>query len=82
MLQTMPDLLREHIARIERGRSVRFDLGEALWTSPAHCSKSLIAKLALATESLGVNPVLVPSGGGHDAAVFCEAGIPSDIHPQ
>ncbi|WP_454855527.1 hydantoinase/carbamoylase family amidase [Rhizobium binxianense] len=79
MLETMHALLLDHVARIERERAVRFDLGPALWTNPAVCDKRLIARLAHAAEAIGLQPALVPSGGGHDAAVFSEAGIPSGM---
>jgi len=77
MLETMHALVLNHVARIERERSVRFDLGPVLRTSPALCSEPLIGRLAHAAKALGLEPALVPSGGGHDAAVFSEAGIPS-----
>lgn len=79
MLESMHALVLSHVARIERERSVRFDLGPALFTSPALCDAPLIARLALAAEAVGVEPALVPSGGGHDAAVFSEAGIPTGM---
>jgi len=76
MLETMHALVLKQVARIERERTVRFELGEALWTSPALCDKLLIAQLSHAASTIGVKPTLVPSGGGHDAAVFSETGIP------
>lgn len=79
MLEIMHGLVRRHVERIERERNVRFDLGKAHWTSPALCSKPLIGQLSRAAEALGLEPALVPSGGGHDAAVFSEAGIPSGM---
>lgn len=77
MLETMHDLVLTHVARIERERNVRFDLGEPLWTSPALCNETLIAKLTAAARAVGIDPSSIPSGGGHDAAVFSKAGIPS-----
>lgn len=79
MLETMHGLVLKHVARIEKERSVRFDLGNALWTSPALCNTALIEQLAYATRDIGAQPALIPSGGGHDAAVFSEAGIPSGM---
>ena len=76
MLETMHALFLKHVVRIEGERAVRFDLGDALLTSPALCDTPLIAELANAAEVVGVQPALVPSGGGHDAAMFAEAGIP------
>lgn len=79
MLEAMHALVLQHVTRIENERAVRFDLGQALWTSPALCSQSLIARLTEAAETVGVQPTLIPSGGGHDAAVFSAAGIPSGM---
>jgi|GEM_PF-25467 len=79
MLETMHALILKQVARIEQERAVRFDLGNALWTSPAHCDTSLIERLAHAFGAVGAQPALIPSGGGHDAAVFSEAGIPSGM---
>jgi N-carbamoyl-L-amino-acid hydrolase len=77
MLETMHALIQSHVARIERERTVRFDFGQAMWTSPALCDESLIAMLQAASCALGVLASAIPSGGGHDAAVFSKAGIPS-----
>lgn len=77
MLETMHALVLSHTARIERERAVRFDLGQALWTCPALCDDALIAMLQAASEAIGVPASAIPSGGGHDAAVFSKAGIPS-----
>ncbi|MBY5720866.1 hydantoinase/carbamoylase family amidase [Rhizobium leguminosarum] len=79
MLKIMDALVRKHVERIEKERNVRFDLGEVLWTTPALCSKPLIGQLIGAVEALGLEPALISSGGGHDAAVFSEAGIPSGM---
>jgi N-carbamoyl-L-amino-acid hydrolase len=79
MLRIMQDLVLEHVGRIERERSVRFDLGTALWTEPALCNTRLVAGLADAARCIGVEPMLIPSGGGHDAATFCQAGVPTGM---
>lgn len=79
MLNTMHALVRQHIERIQRERNVRFDLGDVLWTQPALCNEQLIAGLAQSVEELGLEPAVIPSGGGHDAAVFAEAGVPSGM---
>ncbi len=79
MLDSMHSFVLAQIARIERERAVRFDTGEALWTSPAICDEKLIAHLGEATRATGSPVCLLASGGGHDAAVFSEAGIPSGM---
>lgn len=79
MLEMMHALTLKHVARIETERAVRFELGQALWTNPALCSQPLIARLTEAAETIDVQPAVIPSGGGHDAAVFSEVGIPSGM---
>ncbi|WP_246618007.1 hydantoinase/carbamoylase family amidase [Rhizobium populisoli] len=79
MLETMHALVLKHVARIEKERAVRFDLGQALWTSPALCDTGLTEQLAHASRAISVKTALIPSGGGHDAAVFSEAGIASGM---
>ncbi|OHV82804.1 hydantoinase/carbamoylase family amidase [Rhizobium sp. LCM 4573] len=77
MLASMHALVLSNVARIERERAVRFDLGTALWTSPAPCDETLIGMLGEASQAVGNPFTQIPSGGGHDAAVFSKAGIPS-----
>ncbi|SFT56570.1 hydantoinase/carbamoylase family amidase [Mesorhizobium sp. YR577] len=79
MLQKMHDLVLRHAERIGRERNVRFDFGDGLWTKPALCHRQLIAELTRSAEALGLEPAIVPSGGGHDAAVFSQVGIPTGM---
>ncbi|MCK8779596.1 hydantoinase/carbamoylase family amidase [Rhizobium sp. NTR19] len=74
-LETMHALMLKHVARIEQERAVRFELGTPLRTEPALCDPSVINELLQAAEAVGVEPALLPSGGGHDAAVFAQAGV-------
>jgi N-carbamoyl-L-amino-acid hydrolase len=76
ILHAMQELVLAHAERIGRERSVTFDLGKPLWTDPALCSEPVITALAHASEAIGEKPFLMPSGGGHDAAVFAGAGVP------
>lgn len=79
MLRTMNDLVLKHVARIEKERGVRFDLDEVLWTDPATCNMHIIARLRNEAVSIGLEPRLISSGGGHDAAVFSQAGVPTGM---
>jgi N-carbamoyl-L-amino-acid hydrolase len=79
MLHMMHALVGHHVGRIQRERNMRFDLGDVLWTPPALCNDQLVAGLARSMETLGLEPAVIPSGGGHDAAVFSAAGIPSGM---
>ena len=75
-LDDMRALLRSEIDLVERDRKVRFDLGEALSVAPALCDRDLVNRLQAAMSRVGQEPFVMPSGGGHDAAVFAGVGIP------
>lgn len=64
-------------SEIEARRGVTFALGEALTWPPTPMNDALIARLSSAAERLGLDAPLMSSGGGHDAAAFAAAGIPS-----
>lgn len=76
-LDEMRDLLRSEIRQIERDRKVSFDLGAEIATEPATCDPVLVDRLREAMRTSGQEPFLMASGGGHDAAVFASAGVPS-----
>ena len=76
-LDEMRKLLTSEMREIERDRRVRFELGEELRVEPALCDKGLVAGLEEAMRQVGQEPFVMPSGGGHDAAVFAAAGVPS-----
>ncbi|WP_127524255.1 Zn-dependent hydrolase [Mesorhizobium sp. Z1-4] len=76
-LEEMRTLLSEEMRQVERDRKVRFEVDEELYSQPALCDPSLVAGLEAAMERAGQAPFVMPSGGGHDAAVFGAAGVPS-----
>ncbi|WP_404935244.1 Zn-dependent hydrolase [Nitratireductor sp. L15S-10] len=76
-LDDMRALLQSEIKEIERDRRVRFELGEELRVEPALCDRRLVAGLEEAMRQVGQEPFVMPSGGGHDAAVFAGAGVPA-----
>jgi N-carbamoyl-L-amino-acid hydrolase len=78
-LQQFLDLLAQEIAEIERERRVRFDLGTPIAVAPALMDPAVVAGLSAAMARLGMEPFVMPSGGGHDAAVFANAGVPSGM---
>jgi N-carbamoyl-L-amino-acid hydrolase len=57
---------------------VSFDLGAATDSPPA----MMDARLRSCLMSLLEQPLEMPSGAGHDAAVFAKAGIPRGRHPR
>ncbi|MCT8998226.1 Zn-dependent hydrolase [Chelativorans intermedius] len=76
-LDEMRDLLRAEMRQIERDRKVRFELDEEMRVEPALCDSVLVERLLRAMGRSGQEPFVMSSGGGHDAAVFAGAGVPS-----
>lgn len=70
-------LLKQEIRSVERERGVTFQLDKELHTAPALCDKQMVEGLSASMAQLQQEPFTMPSGGGHDAAVFANAGIPS-----
>lgn len=71
------DLTREECRAVERARGVRFVFDDRIDTAPAAMDGAWIARLSDAAARLGLPFENIPSGAGHDAAVFANAGIPS-----
>ncbi len=78
-LDEMRGLVAREIATIERTRRVRFDMDEEMLTPPAMCNSDILDRMTGAMERLDLEPFVMPSGGGHDAAVFANAGIPTGM---
>ncbi len=76
-LDEMRSLLTTEMQQVERDRKVRFVLDDELYTAPAMCDPRLVSHLENAMAKAGQDPFVMPSGGGHDAAVFAAAGVPS-----
>ena len=77
VLDSMTELLEREIRMVEQERGVRFELGSEMQTAPALCDAGLVEKLSEAMTVLESTAFTMPSGGGHDAAVFANAGVPS-----
>ena len=69
--------LARQVTAIEARRGVRFELGPETGSVAAPMDAALRAGLARAAETIGVPYLEMASGGGHDAAAFAAAGIPS-----
>ena len=65
------------VTKIGAKRNVRFDIGAAIETPPSVMSPALVARLTSAATDIGIDPIVMASGGGHDAAVFANAEVPS-----
>ena len=69
--------LHRMVPEIEATRRVRIELGPESAGSPTPLDPALTAALARAAEAVGVPYRAMPSGGGHDASAFAQAGIPA-----
>jgi len=80
--QTLAEMelyLAEEMADIARARGVRFETGPRVDTAPAMMDRAITQGLMAAMATRGLEPFSMASGGGHDAAVFAQAGIPAGM---
>ena len=78
-LNEMRELLRQEARFIERDRGVRFQFDDEIFTAPALCNAGIVDDLTRAQKRVGQKPFVMPSGGGHDAAIFANAGVPTGM---
>ncbi|MFJ7795686.1 Zn-dependent hydrolase [Pseudomonas sp. NPDC096950] len=76
-LEAFHALILAEIRQIEDQRQVRFEFDKRIDTQPAAMHEPWVDALVRMTREHGWEGVLTPSGAGHDAAVFANAGIPS-----
>jgi N-carbamoyl-L-amino-acid hydrolase len=62
---------------VTRRHGVRIDLGKSFEWPIEVMSDGLLSRLERAASDAGYTPRRMPSGAGHDAAVFAGAGIPT-----
>ncbi|AHF76813.1 Allantoate amidohydrolase [Sodalis praecaptivus] len=76
-LSLMDAALRRLIDDISLRHGVRFELGEQTESAPAQMDPALLADLTRAAEQQRVPARVMPSGAGHDAALFAAQGVPT-----
>ena len=76
-LESFYYLMRRECQQIEKERGVKFQFDRRLMTSPARISEAWIKHLITLSERLNLVAEKLPSGAGHDAAVFANVGIPT-----
>jgi beta-ureidopropionase / N-carbamoyl-L-amino-acid hydrolase len=76
-LEAFYDLFVSECASIGEERGVEFKFDRRLQSAPATMDPVWVEKLRAAARSLGLPDEQIPSGAGHDAAVFANTGIPS-----
>jgi N-carbamoyl-L-amino-acid hydrolase len=65
------------VAEVSARRGVVFELSRGPLNPPTPMSAEVRGALARAAEELGIDYLAMPSGGGHDAASFAQAGVPT-----
>lgn len=74
-LQRMEAHLLAAVRQAEARHGVRFELGERTGSQPAQMDAGLQDALAAAIETMQLPHRRLPSGAGHDAALFANQGI-------
>ena len=74
-LELMNGHLLQAAQRISAEHGVRFELGEQSASAPGVLAQPLVAQLQGAAERLGYSSLGMPSGAGHDAALFAGQGV-------
>jgi N-carbamoyl-L-amino-acid hydrolase len=69
--------MQTECSKIEKSRKVKFQFDRRLFTAPAKMNEAWIERLKEISLKLNLPPETIPSGAGHDAAVFANAGIPT-----
>jgi len=78
VLERFEKAVLSEMARIGEERGVRFDPGPRSSVAPAQCAPDLVDRLTRAMRrAVPAGAKLMPSGGGHDAATFANAGVPT-----
>ncbi len=67
------------VGQIEARRGVRFELGVESGSQPSAMDAGVQAGLVSAAQALGIAHRVMPSGGGHDAVAFAQAGVPAGM---
>jgi beta-ureidopropionase / N-carbamoyl-L-amino-acid hydrolase len=78
-LEAFYQLMRAECVSISRERGVTFEFDRRLESSPATMDEKICAALAESCDRMGTRFETVPSGAGHDASLFANAGIPSGM---
>lgn len=78
-LEAFYQLMRAECTAISRERQVRFEFDRRLLSNPAVMDRQLCDLLAKTCAEQGTPYEVIPSGAGHDAALFENAGIPSGM---
>lgn len=76
-LSSFGSLIQSECKQIADKRGVEFDLGDPVYTEPARMNEGLVKLLESQADKAGISCEIMPSGAGHDSAVFANVGVPS-----
>lgn len=72
-------LLREEAGAIGQARGVCFEFDQRVSASSAMMDRGIHQQLLASARSVQLQPFTMPSGAGHDAALFASAGVPTGM---
>ncbi|MBV7486494.1 Zn-dependent hydrolase [Bordetella sp. BOR01] len=75
LLERFDRLLRARAEAVAQATSTHVDFGPRTGSLPAAMDAGLIARLATLAQHRGIAAPAMPSGAGHDAAVFAQQGV-------
>jgi len=78
-LEGFYELMRTDCKAIARDRGVRFEFDRRLLSDPATMDARICDVLSAACRKHAAPFEIIPSGAGHDASLFANAGIPSGM---
>ncbi len=76
-LEAFYDLFLSECRLVGEERGVEFRLDRRIESAPAVMDARWVARLRAVARGLGLPDEEIPSGAGHDAAIFANAGVPS-----
>jgi N-carbamoyl-L-amino-acid hydrolase len=76
-LEAFYDLFISECRLVEEDRGVEFKLDRRLESAPAVMDAGWVGRLKAVARDIGLPDEEIPSGAGHDAAIFAGEGIPS-----
>lgn len=78
-LEAFYQLMRAECNAIARERGVKFEFDRRQMSEPAQMDPAICAVIADACRQRGTTYDTIPSGAGHDASLFANAGVPSGM---
>lgn len=78
-LEAFYQLMHAECNAISRERGVKFEFDRRQMSEPAQMDPAICAVIANACKQRGTVYDVIPSGAGHDASLFANAGIPSGM---